>query len=54
MDEGVFANAVISPGVPQGMQLIRLSLIATYKQEHIDRILEAFHKVGKEFGLISH
>jgi len=53
MDEGVFANAVISPGVPQGMQLIRLSLIATYKQEHIDRILEAFHKVGQEFGLIS-
>jgi len=52
MDEGVFANAVISPGVPQGMQLIRLSLIATYKQEHMDKILEAFKKVGKEFGLI--
>ena len=52
MDEGVFANAVISPGVPQGMQLIRLSLIATYKQEHMDKILEAFRKVGKEFGLI--
>jgi 8-amino-7-oxononanoate synthase len=52
MDEGVFANAVISPGVPQGMQLIRLSLIGTYKQEHMDKILEAFRKVGKEFGLI--
>jgi 8-amino-7-oxononanoate synthase len=52
MDHGVFANAVISPGVPQGMQLIRLSLIATYKQEHMDKILEAFHKVGKEFKLI--
>ena len=52
MDEGVFANAVISPGVPPGMQLIRLSLIATYKDEHMDKILEAFHKVGKEFGLI--
>lgn len=52
MDEGVFANAVISPGVPPGMQLIRLSLIATYKEEHMDKILEAFRKVGKEFGLI--
>ncbi|MDP2916095.1 MAG: pyridoxal phosphate-dependent aminotransferase family protein [Candidatus Aminicenantes bacterium] len=52
MDEGVFANAVIAPGVPSGMQLIRLSLIATYKQEHLDKILEAFRKVGKEFGLI--
>ena len=51
VDEGVFVNAVISPAVPQGMQLIRLSLIATYEQSHIDRILEAFHKVGREFGL---
>lgn len=52
MDEGVFANAVISPGVPPGMQLIRLSLIATYQDEHMDKILTAFHNVGKEFGLI--
>jgi len=52
MQEGVFANAVISPGVPPGMQLIRLSLIGTYQDEHMDKILNAFHKVGKEFGLI--
>jgi 8-amino-7-oxononanoate synthase len=52
LEQGVFVNAVVSPAVPQGLQLIRLSLIATYEQEHIDRILEAFHKVGKEFGLI--
>lgn len=51
VDEGVFVNAVISPAVPQGMQLIRLSLIATYDQSHIDRILAAFKKVGREFGL---
>ncbi|HEX2694844.1 MAG TPA: aminotransferase class I/II-fold pyridoxal phosphate-dependent enzyme, partial [Acidobacteriota bacterium] len=51
VDEGVFVNAVISPAVPQGMQLIRLSLIATYEQSHVDRVLEAFRKVGKEFGL---
>ncbi len=52
MNEGVFVNAVIPPGVPPGMQLLRLSLIATYEQKHIDRILEAFHKVGKQAGLI--
>lgn len=51
VDAGVFVNAVISPAVPPGMQLIRLSLIATYEQTHIDRILEAFHTVGKQFGL---
>lgn len=52
LEEGVFVNAVISPAVPQGLQLIRLSLIATYEQKHIDGILGAFNKVGKEFGLI--
>jgi 8-amino-7-oxononanoate synthase len=51
VNEGVFVNAVISPAVPQGMQLIRISLIATFEQTHVDRVLEAFRKVGKEFGL---
>ena len=51
VDEGVFVNAIISPAVPPGMQLIRLSLIATFEQSHVDRVLEAFRKVGKEFGL---
>jgi 8-amino-7-oxononanoate synthase len=52
IDEGVFANAVISPAVPQGMQLIRTSMIATHEKEHLDKIIEAFQKVGKEFGLL--
>ena len=52
LEEGVFVNAVVSPAAPQGLQLIRLSLIATYEQKHIDGILEAFHKVGNEFDLI--
>ncbi len=52
MDEGVFANAVISPAVPQGMQLIRTSFIATHENEHLDRIIEVFQKIGKEFGLL--
>jgi len=52
LEEGVFVNAVVSPAAPQGLQLIRLSLIATYEQRHIDGILEAFHKVGTEFGLV--
>ena len=52
LDEGVFANAVISPAVPQGMQLIRTSFMATHENEHLDRIIEVFQKVGKEFGLV--
>jgi 8-amino-7-oxononanoate synthase len=52
LDEGVFANAVISPAVSQGMQLIRTSYMATHENKHLDRIIEVFQKVGKEFGMI--
>jgi 8-amino-7-oxononanoate synthase len=52
IDEGVFANAVISPAVPPGMQLIRTSFIATHENEHLDRTIDVFQKIGKEFGLI--
>jgi len=53
IDNGIYTNAVISPAVPQGMQLIRTSYIATHENKHLDRILEVIEKVGKEFGLIS-
>ena len=53
LDEGVFVNAVVSPGVPPGMQILRLSLIATYEDKHVERILETLLRVGKEFGVIS-
>jgi 8-amino-7-oxononanoate synthase len=49
---GVFVNPVISPAVPQGMQLLRTSYMATHTDEQIDRVLETYHKVGKEFGII--
>lgn len=52
IDEGVFANAVVSPAVPQGMQLMRASFIATHENKHLDRTIEVFQKIGKEFGLI--
>jgi len=49
---GVFVNPVISPAVPQGMQLLRTSYMASHTNEQIDRVLETYHKVGKEFGII--
>jgi len=52
IEEGVFANAVVSPAVPQGMQLIRTSYIATLSNEQLNRILDVFGKLGREFGLI--
>lgn len=52
LDEGVFVNAVVPPAVPKGQALMRTSYMATHSDEELDRILEAFHKVGKKHGVI--
>jgi len=51
-DAGVFVNVFISPGVPQGRQMMRTSYMATHKDEQLDFIIDAFKKCGKELGLI--
>ena len=52
-DEGIFVNAVVSPGSPPGRALIRSSYMATHTKAHLTRALEAFHKVGRELGLVT-
>lgn len=51
-EAGVFVNAVLSPAVPEGMQLLRTSYMATHTDEQLDRVLEIFAQVGKNLGVI--
>ncbi len=51
-EEGVFANPVVSPGVPPGRAMIRTSYMATHTRDHLDRALEIFRKIGRELGVI--
>lgn len=51
-EEGLFVNPVVSPAVPPGEELIRISLMATHTDKQVDFALEKLGKVGKEFGLI--
>jgi 8-amino-7-oxononanoate synthase len=51
-EEGVFTNVAVSPAVPPGKALIRTSYMATHTDEHLDKVLSAFKKVGKALGLI--
>ncbi|HTS00595.1 MAG TPA: pyridoxal phosphate-dependent aminotransferase family protein [Bacteroidota bacterium] len=51
-DAGVFVNAFISPGVPNGMQMLRTSYMATHEEKHLDRILEVFGEIGRKLGVI--
>jgi 8-amino-7-oxononanoate synthase len=51
-EEGVFANVAVSPAVASGKALIRTSYMATHTDEHIDKVLNAFEKVGRKLGVI--
>jgi len=51
-EEGIFANVAVTPAVPNGMALIRTSYMATHTDEHLDKVLKAFEKVGRKLGLI--
>ena len=52
LDNGVYVNPVISPAVPPGRQLLRISMMATHTDEQIDRALEIFEKLGKKFEIL--
>ena len=51
-ENGIFTNPVISPAVPQGHGLIRTSYMATHTDDILNQIVDAFAKIGKQFGLI--
>ena len=51
-DKGVFVNVFISPGVPEGRQMMRTSYMATHNEEQLSKLLDIFKVTGKELGLI--
>jgi 8-amino-7-oxononanoate synthase len=53
LDEGIFTNCVMSPGVPEGQQRIRMCVMATHTIEELEKVVEACATVGREMGIIS-
>jgi 8-amino-7-oxononanoate synthase len=51
-DNGVFVNVFISPGVPQGRQMMRTSYMATHEDHHLEKVIDTFTACGKELGLV--
>ena len=51
-EEGVFANAIVPPAVPQSEAMIRTSYMATHTRDHLDQALAALAKVGRELDVI--
>jgi 8-amino-7-oxononanoate synthase len=48
-DAGVFVNTALHPAVPPGGALLRTSVMATHDEATIDRALDAFARVKREF-----
>ena len=49
---GIFSNPVVSPAVPPGHALMRLTLMATHTDEHVEKIINAFAQAGRAVGII--
>ncbi len=52
LDEGIYVIGFYYPVVPKDQARIRVQLSAGHKQEHLDKCIAAFIKVGKELGVI--
>lgn len=52
IEAGVYTNPVVPPATPPNGSLLRTSYTATHTQEHLDRALTGFKKVGVDLDLI--
>jgi 8-amino-7-oxononanoate synthase len=51
-EAGVFTNPVTPPAVPENSCRLRISLMATHTDDHIDFVLDAFARVGRTMAVI--
>jgi len=52
LKEGIYVIGFYYPVVPKDQARIRVQLSAGHEQEHLDKAIAAFTKVGKELGVI--
>ncbi len=53
LENGIFVNPVVSPGVPKEDSLIRYSLMATHTKEQVDISIEKITAAAKQLGILS-
>ena len=53
LEEGIYVIGFSFPVVPKGQARIRVQLSAAHQQEHLERAVEAFVRVGRAHGVIA-
>ncbi len=51
-DAGIFTNPVTPPAVPDHSCRLRISMMATHTDDHVDAVLDAFAQVGRAMAVI--
>jgi len=52
LEEGIYVIGFFYPVVAKGQARIRVQLSAGHEQEHLDKAIAAFAKIGKELGVL--
>ncbi len=52
LEEGIYVIGFFFPVVPRGKARIRVQLSAAHSQEHLDKAIQSFVKIGKQLGVI--
>src|SRR5450432_902729 len=52
LEEGIYVIGFFYPVVAKGQARIRVQISAAHEQEHLDKAIEAFTKVGKELDVL--
>ena len=53
LNEGIYVIGFYYPVVPKGQARIRVQISAGHEQEHLDKALKAFGKIGKELKVLN-
>ena len=52
LNEGIYVIGFFYPVVPKGHARIRVQLSAAHEQQHLDKAIAAFARIGRELGVI--
>ena len=53
LNEGIYVIGFFFPVVPKGQARIRVQLSAAHEQQHLDKAIEAFARIGKELDVLN-